>query len=160
MSCWRRTTVLRIPAVCLGFVYWGEWNEFLEKHDEEFCWEPGFFAEALCESYPREEYAPHLPSGSRGCNSGDRLVMGLYPGTVKTVPGPFLDYFLEDILPLPDEENTFHENDFTRPLSRAEKEKYLPLYQELFPAFTPENMKDVRYCRYEWYDGCEASYLY
>ena len=23
-----------------------------------------------------------------------------------------------------------------------------------------ENMEDVHYCRYEWYDGAEAAYLY
>ena len=28
------------------------------------------------------------------------------------------------------------------------------------PAFTLENMNDVHYCRYEWYDGCDAGYYY
>ena len=159
VSCWRRTTVLRIPALCLGFEYWGEWEEFLEKHDRDFDWRPGCFASALCDSYPYGEYAKWLPRG-RGCAPGDRLDMNLYPGVVQSVPGPFLDYCLEEILPLPPGENTYHEADCARPLEPDEKEKYLPLYRKLFPGFPSERMNDVHYCRYEWYDGSEAFYFY
>jgi hypothetical protein len=56
MSCWRRTTVLRIPAIALGFVYFWEWEQFLEKHEEDFNWEPGYFAEAMCDSYEYDEH--------------------------------------------------------------------------------------------------------
>ena len=159
MSCWRRTTVLRIPAICLGFIYWQDWDAFLEEHDAGFDWSPGHFASALCDSYPYEEYADWLPRG-RGRGPRDPLDMGLYPGTVKAVPGPFLDYCLEEILPLPAEENAYHETDCARPLDADEKRRYLPLYQKLFPGFTLERMEDVHYCRYEWYDGSEAPYLY
>lgn len=160
MSCWRRTTVLRIPALCLGFEYWGQWNEFLEKHDNEFSWDPGCFAPALCDSYSWDDYHGFLPPEGRGCHARDRLDMGLFPDKVKSVPGPFLDYFLEDIMPLPPEENTSHTIDCARPLEQHEKERYLPLFQKLFPGFTLDNMNDVHYCRYEWYDGSEAVYLY
>ena len=63
-------------------------------------------------------------------------------------------------MPLAFEENSYHENDCARPLTQAEREKYFPLYQRLFPDFTLENMNDVHYCSYEWYDGSEAAYLY
>ena len=159
MSCWRRTTVLRIPAICLGFQLWGEWEAFLEEHDLEFDWEPGCFSSSLCESYSYEDYSEWLPGG-RDSGPWDRLDMGLYPDTVQSVPGPFLDYWLEDVIPLPPEQNAYHARDIARPLSAEERRKYLPLYRTLFPDFSLKQMKDVHYCRYEWYDGSEAAYLY
>ena len=159
MSCWCRTTVLRIPAICLGFEYWQDWDEFLEKHKEEFHWCPGYFASAICDSYSREDYVGYLV-GERGSEPWDRLDMDLYPDVVQSVPGPFLDYYLEEIAPLPPEENTYNDNDCARPLSQEEKEKYLPLFLKLFPDFTLERMNDVHYCHYEWYDGSEAFYFY
>ena len=120
---------------------------------------PGCFAAALCDSYSREDYDKWLPGG-RGYEPWDRLDMNLYPDRVSSVPGPFLDYFLEDIAPLPPEERTYHQEDCARPLTPEEKEKYLPLYRKLIPGFTPEQMDDVHYCRYEWYDGTEAAYRY
>ena len=160
MSCWRQTTVLRIPAICLGFETWGEWHDFLGQHRKEFHWDPGYFASALCDSYIREDYDKWLPHEGRGYEDWDRLDMDLYPDTVKSVPGPFLDYFLEDIAPVPSEKRTYNQDSCARPLEPDEKEKYLPLYQQLVPAFTLENMNDVHYCRYEWYDGCDAGYYY
>ena len=160
MSCWRRRTVLRIPALFLGFEYWGEWDRFCYEHDREFRWAPGRFAPALCESYPYEEYHKLLPPEGRPCEEWDRLDMDLYPGTVKTVPGPFLDYCLEDICPLRPEDNTLNRTDVARPLTPEEKEKYLPLFRKLFPDFTMEQMEYVHYCRYEWYDGSDAGYMY
>ena len=159
MSCWRRTAVLRIPAILLGFEYRGEWEEFLAKHEEDFDWEPGCFAEALCDSYEWEDYSKWCKGKVDG-GPGARLDLNAYPDLMKTIPGPFLDYYLEEILPLPPEENTYHENDCARPLTQKEQEKYLPLYQKLFPAFTLEDMNGVHYCRYEWYDGAEAPYYY
>ena len=137
MSCWRRTTVLRIPAIRLGFINRQEWNEFLGKHEEDFNWEPGFFASALCDCYEWDD-----------------------SDEPERVPGPFLDYYLDEIIPLLPEENSYHENDCVRELTQVEKEKYLPLFRELFPDFTMEKMKDVHYCQYEWYDGTEAPYNY
>lgn len=86
--------------------------------------------------------------------------MHLYPDTIASVPEPFLDYHLEEIAPLPPEENTYHQNDIARPLDNDEKIKYLPLFQALFPDFTLAKMDDVHYCRYEWYDGSDAPYYY
>ena len=86
--------------------------------------------------------------------------MDLYPDTVTSVPGPFLDYYLEEIAPLKAEDRTFNQDSCARPLTPEEKEKYLPYYQKLFPGFTLDNMNDVHYCSYEWYDGCDAQYCY
>lgn len=159
MSCWRRTTVLRVPALALGFKYRWEWNQFLEKHEEDFNWEPGCFAEAMCDSYEHDEYSKWL-SAEEGNDRRQKLDLNLYPDLVKSVPGPFLDYYLDEIMPLPLEENTYHENDCVRPLTNEEKVKYLPLYRKLFPDFTMDRMGDVHYCHYEWYDGAEAPYMY
>ena len=159
MSCWRRTTVLRIPAVCLGFECWSDWDEFLDLHDEDFIGLPGHFTSALCDSYSYEDYDKWLPGG-RGYEPWDRLDMNLYPEIVQSVPGPFLDYYLDDIAPLPWEENTYNANDCARSLDEDEKAKYLPLFQSLFPDFTLEKMSDVHYCSYEWYDGSDAPYSY
>ena len=137
MSCWRRTTVLRIPAIRLGYINRQEWDGFLGKHEEDFNWEPGFFAPALCDCYEWDDN-----------------------DEPERVPGPFLDYYLDEIIPLLPEENSYHENDCVRELTQVEKEKYLPLFRELFPDFTMEKMKDVHYCQYEWYDGTEAPYNY
>ena len=160
MSCWRKTTVLRIPAVSLGFETWGEWSAFVTEHKKEFHWDPGCFAVALCESFIRKDYAEWLPPGGRCCEDRDRLDMGLYPDKVKSAPGPFLDYYLDEIAPVKSEQRTYNRDSCARPLDPDEKEKYLPLYRELFPNFTLDDMKDVHYCRYEWYDGCEAQYCY
>ncbi len=159
MSCWCRTTVLRIPAVCLGFVFWKDWEDFLEAHREDFCWAPGCFAPAVCMGYDPEAYGKWLPEG-RSEEPRDRLDMNLYPAVVPSVPGPFLDYCLEEIAPLPPEESTYHREDCARPLSGAEKRRYLPAFRRLFPGFTLARMQDVHYCRYEWYDGSDAPYLY
>ena len=159
MSCWRRTTVLRIPAIALGFISFGEWEQFLEEHEEDFSWEPGCFAEAMCDRYEYEEYSKWL-TGEEGGDPSQRLNLNLYPDLVKSVPGPFLDYYLDEICPLSDKENTYGSSNCARPLTEKEKKKYLPIFRKLFPDFTMEQMEKVHYCRYEWYDGCEAAYYY
>ena len=158
MSCWTRTRVLRIPAIFLGFEYWKEWDDFLEEHEEDFHWKPGCFSSAIC--CRLKEYPDWLYGIQNDCGPWDRLDMDLYPDRIKSVPGPFLDYCLEEIAPLPWEDCTLHKYDHARPLNEDEKIKYLPFYQKLFPAFTLENMKDVHYCCYEWYDGADAPYYY
>ena len=155
MSCWRRTTVLRIPALYLGFEYLREWNQFLREHDEQLDWDPGWFGPALCENSP--EWYPGLDDF---LHDPDRRLDARDPGHPEYLPGPFLDYHLEEILPLPPDENSYHENDIARPLTREEKEKYLPLFRDFFPRITLADMDHVHYCRYEWYDGAEAAYLY
>lgn len=159
MSCWRRTTVLRIPALYLGFEYWEEWNAFLREHDKEFDWSPGRFASGLCENYLYDDYYKWI-GNNESARASKRLDLGLFPDRIKTVPGPFLDYWLEEISPLSPEENTYGASNSLRELTEKEKKRYLPLYRKLFPDFTMEKMKDVHYCRYEWYDGAEAGYYY
>ena len=155
MSCWRRTTVLRIPASALGFTFRREWDEFLKKHENEFQWEPGFFNESLCDHYP---YGP----GWRDADfyQPDRVLDQRNPACPEIVPGPFLDYYLDEIIPLSPEDNSYGENNAVYPLDESEMEEYLPLYQRLFPHFTKKNMEAVRWCEYEWYDGTNALYLY
>ena len=155
MSCWTRTTVLRIPAIFLGFEYWQEWEDFLDAHEEDFHFRTGCFSAAIC--HRLDDCPKWLYDGSE---PWDRLDMHLYPDTIASVPGPFLDYHLEEIAPLPPEENTCHQNDTARPLNKDEKIKYLPIFQALFPDFTLAKMDDVHYCRYEWYDGADAPYYY
>ena len=82
------------------------------------------------------------------------------PNHPEVVPGPFLDYKLEEIEPLMPEDRTYGEDNIALPLDDDEKEEYLSLFQELFPDFTLEDMDAVRYCRYEWYDGSNAPYYY
>ena len=155
MSCRRRTAVLRIPASALGFVYRREWNEFLRKHENDFEWEPGYFNESLSDEYP-----VMLWRRSAFFKDPDRRLDQRDPNFPEIVPGPFLDYFLEEILPLSSEDDSFGENDTVLPLTYQEKEKYLHLYKGLFPDFTLDDMDAVRYCRFEWYDGSNAPYLY
>lgn len=113
----------------------------------------------MCDSYEYDEYSKWL-SGKEGYERRKMLSLNLYPETVKSVPGPFLDYYLDEVAPLSPEENTYHENDSVRPLTQEEKVRYLPLYRKLFPDFTLERMDDVHYCQYEWYNGAEAPYMY
>ena len=139
MSCWHLTVALRIPASALGFKYLREWKEFLQKHEDDFCWEEGCFCESMCDDYPG----------------------GLGWGTLEfTDPEWHLDYYLRDDYPLLPEYNSYGANDEIRILDEDEKEKYLPEYQALFPQFTLKDMDAVRRCSFEWYDGSGASYFY
>ena len=155
MSCRRRTTVLRIPASALGFTYRREWERFLNDHEDDFDWEPGYFAESLSDDYPMSlcEKASFFRDPDRPLDRRD-------PENPEIVPGPFLDYTLKEIIPLAPEEDSYGENDVSEPLSKKRAEKYLPLYRKLFPWFTLKDMAAVRWCRYEWYDGTNAPYLY
>ena len=56
MSCWRRTTMLRIPAIYLGFEYWEQWKAFLRRHEDDLDWSQRYFSNALCENYLYEDY--------------------------------------------------------------------------------------------------------
>ena len=155
MSCRRRTTVLRIPASALGFRYRREWDEFLNKHDSDFAWEPGHFADALCDNYP-----DMMKWKNADFHSPDWLLDQRCPAEPEIIPGPFLDYFLEDEELLDPEDYVYGMNDTVRPLEEREKKKYLPKYKRLFPDFTIKDMDAVRWCSYEWYDGTEARYMY
>ena len=155
MSCWRRTTVLRVPAARIGFQSRRQWDDFLKKHEEDFDWEPGYFNESLCDS------SPLMPGWSTADSDGpDCPLNQVNPDCPGIVPGPFLDYHLDEIIPLPPEDNHFHQNDRALPLTESEKEEYLPLFRTLFPRFTIKDMESVRRCEYEWYDGTNPPYLY
>ena len=41
-----------------------------------------------------------------------------------------------------------------------EEMEYRPIFQKKFPGFTLEQMDDVHYCEYKWYDATEAPYCY
>ena len=155
MSWWRRTTVLRIPASKLGFTYRREWDAFLKEHEKDFHWKPGHFDESLADDYPfvlrwegADFYNPDWRLDQRN------------PKYPDVVPGPFLDYKLEEIEPIFPEDNSFGADNIVEPLDGVEMHRYLPRFQKLFPEFTLEDMEAVRYCRYEWYDGSNAPYLY
>lgn len=155
MSCWRRTTVLRIPASILGFQYRRQWDDFLKRHDEEFDWDVGYFNEALCDDYPLT-----FDWHTSNFDDPDWVLDQRSPDHPEIVPGPFLDYCLDEIIPLHPEFNSFGQNNAALPLEESEMEKYLPLYQKLFPHLTMREMEAVRWCEYEWYDGTNAPYLY
>ena len=91
MSCWHFTAVLRIPALALGFKYLREWNEFLEKHEDDFRREEDCFCESLSEDFPL------LFSWGETINRyTDRKLDQRDPEHPDIVPGPFLDYYLRD----------------------------------------------------------------
>ena len=155
MSCWHRTVVLRIPASALGFKYLREWKEFIDKHENDFEWEEGSFCDALCDDYPGS-----MGWGSTELTDPDWRLDQRDPKHPEIIPGPFLDYYIEDIYPLQPEQNTYHEIDKAIPLDDEEMKEYLPLYQGLFPHFTMKDMEAVRRCEFEWYDGSGSPYLY
>ena len=155
MSCRHRTEVLRIPASALGFRTLREWNAFVDRHEEDFQWEEECFCESLSESYPLI-----FPWGRELNKDPDRPLGLRDPGHPEIVPGPFLDYYLRDIYPLQPEDCRYGSENRVSLLTAAEKKKYLPLYQSLFPRFTLADMEAVRRCGYEYYDGGDAPYLY
>ncbi len=124
MSCWRKQTVLRLPAKTLGIWFEWQWEQFTEEYEELFSWDEGWFAPSLCSS----EY------------------------------GHFLDYVLEDTFPVDHTDSDYPY--LVRKLSRQERQKYLPVFQQLFPQFGKKEMKTVHYCSYVWYDGTDAPPLY
>ena len=155
MSCRRRTTVLRIPASALGFQYRREWDAFLKEHEDEFDWEPGYFNESLSDE------CPWVPGWREpDFRSPDWKLDQRSPEYPEIIPGPFLDYCLEEIIPLDPEEDSYGEINRAVPLDESEREEYFPLYRQLFPHFTMKDMEAVRLCEYEWYDGTDAPYLY
>lgn len=155
MSCWRRTTVLRIPASALGFQLRRQWDAFLKLHTRDFRWETGFFNESLCDYYPWI-----LMWGEADFENPDWHLGQRNPEYPEVVPGPFLDYHLDEIRPLPPELNGHGDHNKALPLEEAELEEYLPLFRRLIPHFTRKEMEAVRWCEYDWYDGSNPPYLY
>ena len=147
--------MLRIPASRLGFQFRRQWDEFLKKHEDELDWEPGCFNESLSDNYPvifRWDAADFY-------NPNWRLDQ-LNPKHPEIIPGPFLDYYLDEVLPLCPECRSYGRNNAVLPLNESEMREYLHLYQRLFPHITLKEMEAVRRCEYEWYDGSNAPYLY
>ena len=155
MSCWHKTTLLRIPVSALGFKLLGEWQEFVRNHRDQFKWEEGWFCESMSDDYPSR-----LNWGSIEFSDPEWQLDQRDPEHPEIIPGPFLDYYLQDIYPLNPEYNSYGENDEIDFLSSEKKNKYLPEYQRLFPHFTLKDMDAVRWCKFEWYDGSGAAYLY
>lgn len=74
MSCWREQVVLRLPVQAAGITTREEMNAFEGAHEEDFCWEPGHFAPALCGTsrgiyldYILRDRAPVRAGGSDVC---------------------------------------------------------------------------------------------
>ena len=155
MSCWHKTTLLRIPVSALGFKYLREWQEFVRQHEDDLQWEEGYFCESMSDDYPWG-----LNWGSTEFTDPDWQLDQRDPDHPEIVPGPFLDYYLEDIWPLDPDLNTHGANNDISELSEEEMADYLPEYRELFPHLTLKDMKAVRRCRFEWYDGTNPSYFY
>ena len=155
MSCWHKTTLLRIPVSALGFKYLREWQEFVRQHEDDLQWEEGYFCESMSDDYPWG-----LNWGSTEFTDPDWQLDQRDPDHPEIVPGPFLDYYLEDIWPLDPDHNTYGANNDISELSEEEMADYLPEYRELFPHLTLKDMKAVRRCRFEWYDGTNPSYFY
>ena len=155
MSCWHKTTLLRIPVSALGFKYLREWQEFVRQHEDDLQWEEGYFCESMSDDYPWG-----LNWGSTEFTDPDWRLDQRDPDHPEIVPGPFLDYYLEDIWPLDPDHNTYGANNDISELSEEEMADYLPEYRELFPHLTLKDMKAVRRCRFEWYDGTNPSYFY
>ena len=79
------------------------------------------------------------------------------PSLCGTEQGTFFDYILRDCwIPHPGGGS----RTFCRELTPAEKRKFLPAFRRMFPGFTPEQMDEVHYCDYRWYDGSDAPYIY
>ena len=78
------------------------------------------------------------------------------PSLCSSENSPMLDYILSDRAPVFGDGTSM----YARPLYEEEKQKYLPVFQEMFPGFTMEQMESVHYCAYTWYDGTEAPYCY
>lgn len=155
MSCWHKTTLLRIPVSALWFNYLREWQEFVRQHEDDLQWEEGYFCESMSDDYPWG-----LNWGSTEFTDPDWRLDQRDPDHPEIVPGPFLDYYLEDIWPLDPDLNTHGANNDISELSEEEMADYLPEYRELFPHLTLQDMKAVRRCRFEWYDGTNPSYFY
>ena len=155
MSWWRKTTVLRIPASKLGIQTRRQWNEFLKAHQKDFDWRPGHFDESLADDYPTG-----LRWKDADFENPDWRLDQRNPDHPEVVPGPFLDYKIEEIEPLSPNTRSYGVDDVVLPLDDDEKEEYLPIFRSLFPNFSLQDMDAVRYCSYEWYDGSNAMYLY
>ena len=70
--------------------------------------------------------------------------------------GPMIDYILVDSAPV--EGGGYVAS--ARMLWGQEMEEYLPIFQKQFPGFTIEQMEDVHYCEFKWYDSVEAPDCY
>ena len=70
--------------------------------------------------------------------------------------GPMIDYILVDSAPV--EGGGYKMS--ARLLWYNEEMEYLPIFQKEFPGFTLEQMDEVHYCEYKWYDATEAPYCY
>ena len=155
MSCRHFTVVLRIPASALGFKTKREWNEFLDRYEDDFCWEENHFCDSLSEDYPL------LCGWERKMKKDpDWQLDQRNPEHPYIVPGPFLDYYLRDDYPLLPEDDSFGEINESVSLDEEDMKRYLPVYQSLFPHFTLKDMEAVRKCMFEFYDGGDAPYLY
>lgn len=78
------------------------------------------------------------------------------PALIGDECGFYIDYILEDIEPYSQE----WQDNYSRRLKPQEIIRYLPVFQKEFPGFTLEDMEQVRFCEFAWYNGVEAPFIY
>ena len=119
----------------------------------------------------REQKVLRMPAKTVGIHTDEEWyqferdyedVMSWYPGyfapsLCTSKYGRFIDYFLEDQPEVLCDDGS---KTYARPLTPKEKEEYLPVFQNMFPGFTMDQMDEVHYCEYTWYDGSDAPYCY
>ena len=70
--------------------------------------------------------------------------------------GHFIDYILDDIEPY----RGHGEDNYSRKLTAGEAARFLLVFRKEFPEFTMEDMEQVHYCDFSWYNGVEAPFIY
>ncbi len=118
----------------------------------------------------REQHVLRMPAATVGIHTKeewkafyDKLIKETDWGAGSFAPalcsyknGPMIDYILVDSAPVTGGGYKLS----ARLLWYDEELEYLPVFQKQFPGFTLEQMDDVHYCEYKWYDATEAPYCY
>ena len=93
---------------------------------------------------------------SKLCKKTDWSAGSFAPALCSYKNGPMIDYILVDSAPV--EGGGYKIS--ARLLWYNEEMEYLPIFQKEFPGFTLEQMDEVHYCEYKWYDATKAPYCY
>lgn len=88
-----------------------------------------------------------------GCSWGINMFS---PALIGDGCGFYIDYILEDIEPYAGE----WEDNYSRKLKPEEITHFLPVFRKEFPGFTCDDMEQVHYCEFAWYNGVEAPFIY
>ena len=101
----------------------------------------------------REQHVLRMPATTIGIYTKEG---SFAPALCSYKNGPMIDYILVDSAPV--EGGGYKMS--ARLLWYNEEMEYLPIFQKEFPGFTLEQMDEVHYCEYKWYDATEAPYCY